>query len=55
MGQLLSRLEDHESERIGCFKAAADKIIVYETSQDLNNKYDAKVFAKVAENIDGDK
>ena len=55
MGQLLGRLEEHEGERIGSFKAAADKIIVYETSQDMNNKYDAKVFAKIAEGIDGDK
>ena len=55
MGQLLKRLEEHEEERIESFKAAADKIIVYETSQDMNNKYDAKVFAKVAEGIDGDK
>ena len=55
MNILLNRLEDHEKDRIESFKAAADKIIVYETSQDLNNKYDAKVFAKVAEGIDGDK
>lgn len=55
MQQLLKRLEEHEEERIECLKAAADKIIVYETSQDLNNKYDAKVFAKVAESIDGDR
>lgn len=49
MRQLLSRLEEHELERIEHFKAAADKIIVYETSQDMNNKYDAKIFSKVAE------
>lgn len=55
MGYLLRRLEEHELDRIEGFKAAADKIIVYETSQDMNNKYDAKVFAKVAENIDVDK
>ena len=55
MGQLLSRLEEHEEERIQLFKAAADKIIVYETSQDMNNKYDAKVFSRVAENIDTSK
>lgn len=36
-------------------KAAADKIIVYETSQDLNNKYDAKIFAKVVDSINADK
>lgn len=37
----------HEEARIQGLQAAADKIIVYETSQEMNNKYDAKVFAKV--------
>ena len=55
MGHLLKRLEDHEEERIQNYHAAADKIIVYETNNDLNNKYDAKAFAKVAEKINGDK
>ena len=55
MTQLLKRLEDHEEERIEHIKAAADKIIVYETSQEMNNKYDAKVFSKCIETIDGDK
>jgi hypothetical protein len=36
-------------------KEAVDKIIVYETSQDMNNKYDAKIFIKVAEAISEDK
>jgi hypothetical protein len=36
-------------------KEAVDKIIVYETSQDMNNKYDAKIFIKVAEGINEDK
>lgn len=55
MQSLLKRLEDHEKERIESLRAAADKIIVYETSQELNNKYDVKTFAKVAEDIDTDK
>ena len=55
MGQLLKRLEEHEVERIHSYQAAADKIIVYETNQDMNNKYDAKAFVKVAEKIDADK
>ena len=55
MNELLKRLEEHEEERIQGFKAAADKIIVYETNYELNNKYDAKSFAKVAEGINGDK
>lgn len=32
MGKLLNKLEEHEGERIESFKAAADKILVYETS-----------------------
>lgn len=55
MNALLKRMEDHEEDRIRQFKAAADKIIVYETSQDLNNKYDAKAFADVAEGINAEK
>ena len=55
MGQLLQRLEEHEETRIQACKAAADKIIVYEASQEMNNKYDAKVFGRVAETIDGEK
>jgi hypothetical protein len=55
MQGLLKQLEQHEEERIDLLKAAADKIIVYETSQDLNNKYDAKVFAKVVDSISADK
>jgi len=47
MGELLQHLESHEQHRIEGIKAAIDKIIVYETSQDMNNKYDAKVYAKV--------
>jgi hypothetical protein len=53
--QLLKRLEEHEDERIVALKAAADKLIVYETSQEMNNRYDAKVFAKVVDSINGDK
>ena len=49
---LLHRLEDHEMERIQILKEATDSVIVYETNKEMNNKYDAKVFAKVAENID---
>lgn len=52
---MLKQLEIHEEDRIAGLKAAADKIIVYETSQDMNNKYDAKVFAKVADGINGDR
>lgn len=37
------------------FKEAADKIIVYETNQEMNNKYDAKAFAKIAEGINKEK
>ena len=55
MQGLLKQLEQHEEERIELMKAAADKIIVYETSQELNNKYDAKVFAKVVDSISVDK
>jgi hypothetical protein len=55
MQQLLKRLEEHEEERIECLRAAADKIIVYETSQDMNNKYDAKVFAKLVDGISADR
>lgn len=55
MMQLLKRLEEHEDERIQALKAAADKLIVYETSQEMNNRYDAKVFAKVVDSINGDK
>ena len=55
MGMLLKRLEEHEDERVQSLRAAVDKIIVYETSQEMNNKYDAKMFAKVADGIDGDK
>eukprot|EP00347_Sterkiella_histriomuscorum_P022699 403337490 len=55
MSYLLKRLEEHENERIECLKAAADKIIVYETSQDMNNKYDAKAFARTIDEINGDK
>lgn len=55
MQALLRQLEQHEEERIDMLKAAADKVIVYETSQDLNNKYDAKVFAKVVDSINADK
>jgi hypothetical protein len=55
MQQLLKRLEEHEEERIDCLRAAADKIIVYETSQEMNNKYDAKIFAKVVEGISADR
>lgn len=55
MSQLLNRLEEHELERILSLKAAADKIIVYETSYEMNNKYDAKAFVKVAESINEDK
>lgn len=51
----MKRFEEHENERIECLKAAADKIIVYETSQDMNNKYDAKAFSRVVEGINGDK
>jgi len=47
-------LEEHEEQRIEAFKAAADKIIVYETNFELNNRYDAKIFAKVAEEINGE-
>lgn len=36
-------------------KIAADRIIVYETNLEMNNKYDAKAFAKIADNINGDK
>ncbi len=45
MTDLLTRLEEHEDDRISAFKAAADKIIVYETNLELNNRYDAKAFA----------
>ena len=55
MGMLLKRLEEHEDERVQSLRAAVDKIIVYETSQEMNNKYDAKMFAKVADGIAGDK
>lgn len=55
MSCLLNRLEEHENERIEYLKAAADKIIVYETSQDMNNKYDAKAFSRTVEAINGDK
>lgn len=55
MKMLLKRLEEHEDERVQFLKATADKIIVYETSQEMNNKYDAKMFAKVADSIDGEK
>ena len=36
-------------------KEAVDKIIVYETSQDMNNKYDAKIFLKVSDAINEEK
>ena len=36
-------------------KEATDAVIVYETNMEMNNKYDCKIFAKVAENIDLDK
>ena len=55
LSSILSRFEEHEAQRIECLKVAADRIIVYETNQDMNNRYDAKAFAKVAENINGDK
>ena len=55
MSQLLKKLEDHELERIELLKEATDQVIVYETNMEMNNKYDAKVFAKVAENIKLDK
>ncbi|CDW73398.1 UNKNOWN [Stylonychia lemnae] len=55
MSQLLKRLEEHEVERIQSLKAAADKIIVYETSYEMNNKYDAKAFVKVSESINEDR
>jgi len=42
LSELVKRLEEHEEERIDQFRAAADKIIVYETNQELNNRYDAK-------------
>lgn len=48
-------MEEHEKERIEYFKSAADKIIVYETSLEMNNRYDAKVFSKVADGINADK
>lgn len=51
MSVLLSRLEQHELSRIALLKEAIDAVIVYETNKEMNNKYDAKVFAKVAENI----
>jgi hypothetical protein len=55
MGMLLKRLEEHEDERVQTLRAAVGKIIIYETSEDMNNKYDAKIFAKVANSIDVDK
>jgi hypothetical protein len=36
-------------------KEAVDKIIVYETSQDMNNRYDAKVYLKVSDSINEEK
>ena len=51
MKYLLKRLEEHELERIHLLKEATDSVIVYETNKEMNNKYDAKVFGKVAENI----
>ena len=55
MNQILLRLEAHERERIEYFKSAADKIIVYETSQEMNNRYDAKIFSKIADSISTEK
>jgi len=55
MQELVKRLEEHEEERIDHLRAAADKIIVYETNQELNNWYDAKQFASVVESICADK
>ena len=55
MSLLLARLEQHEQARIALLKEATDAVIVYDTNMEMNNKYDAKVFAKVAENINLDK
>ena len=55
MKELLQKLEDHELQRIQLLKEATDSVIVYETNMEMNNKYDAKVFAKVAEGINLDK
>jgi hypothetical protein len=54
MGELVAALEAHERARIELLQTAADRIIVYETSQEMNNRYDAKVFAKIVETISTD-
>ena len=55
MNQLMGRLQEHERERVETCREAAQKIIVYETSLEMNNKYDAKAFQRVVDGIESDK
>ena len=55
MAKLLSIYEKHEDNRLETFKEAIDAIIIYETSYEMNNKYDANSFAKIAKGIDVEK
>jgi hypothetical protein len=44
MNQLLRILETHEEQRLETFKGSVEALIIYETSKEMNNKYDAKSF-----------
>lgn len=36
MSQIIAKFEEHEDERLQIFKDAADKIILFETNQEMN-------------------